>query len=55
MKTYLILLIIVLSPNLYAQEIKVEIFSSFSISIQQLPEYVVVTSKNTKLNKGIDY
>lgn len=51
-KTNLLLLIVtVLSFNLSAQELKVK--NSF-INIQQLPEYIVVTSENTKLLGGID-
>lgn len=42
--------VLVLSSNLSAQELKVD---TSSINIQQLPEYVIVTSENTKLIGGI--
>lgn len=52
-KTSLVLLmILVLKLNLSAQELKVE--TSSSVNIEQLPEYLIITSENTKLLGGID-
>ena len=44
--------IILLSTNVKAQELKVETTSY--VNINELPEYVVVTSENTKLIGGIN-
>lgn len=54
MKTILtsLVAIILLSTNVKAQELKVENMSS--VNINELPEYVVVTSENTKLIGGIN-
>lgn len=54
MKTVLtsLIVIILLSTNVTAQELKVEAVSS--VSINELPEYIVVTSENTKLIGGIN-
>ncbi|MEP1486992.1 MAG: hypothetical protein ABJK28_01035 [Algibacter sp.] len=57
MKTILTILtslivLMVLSTNVNAQELKVEAISS--VNINELPEYVVVTSENTKLIGGIN-
>ncbi|SHG20683.1 hypothetical protein [Flagellimonas flava] len=45
-------LLVVWSASVTAQELKVEAVSS--VSIDELPEYVVVTSENTKLIGGIN-
>ena len=51
-RTNLLLLIVtILSFNLTAQELKVE--TSSSVNIKNLPEYVIITSENTKLLGGI--
>ncbi len=47
-----LILVIFMSANLSAQELKVESLSS--VNINELPEYVVVTSENTKLLGGIN-
>ncbi len=48
----LLLIVFALSLNLSAQELKVE--TSSSTNIEQLPEYVIITSENTKLLGGIN-
>lgn len=54
MKTILTSLVVLLlmSTNVNAQELKVESVSA--VNINELPEYVVVTSENTKLLGGIN-
>ncbi|MCF6308300.1 MAG: hypothetical protein L3J09_10110 [Flavobacteriaceae bacterium] len=54
MKKQIIILLLLVSGFTYvnAQELKVE--SSSSVNIEQLPEYVVITSENTKLLGGIN-
>ena len=53
MKTNVLLVIIlILSSGLGAQELTSETRSS--VNVEQLPEYIVVTSENTKLLGGID-
>lgn len=47
-----LLLLVAISANVQAQELKVE--STSSVNINDLPEYVVVTSENTKLIGGIN-
>lgn len=47
-----LLLLVAMSGNLKAQELKVEEMSS--VNINELPEYLVVTSENTKLIGGIN-
>jgi hypothetical protein len=48
----LLMMITVLSLNLSAQELKAE--TSSAVNIEQLPEYIVITSENTKLLGGIN-
>jgi len=52
MKKYLVLLFAFLTISLSAQELKV--VTSSAVNIQNLPEYVVITSENTKLLGGIN-
>jgi len=52
LKTKLFLLITFVTLNIAAQELKV--VNSSSVNIEQLPEYVVITSENTKLLGGIN-
>lgn len=47
-----LLLVVLMSGSLNAQELKVEAVSS--VNIDELPEYLVVTSENTKLIGGIN-
>lgn len=47
-----LIVLILLSSNAIAQELKVE--ETSYVNINQLPEYVVVTSENTKLIGGIN-
>lgn len=51
-KISLLLLVTLVTINITAQELKV--ISSSSVNIEQLPEYIVVTSENTKLIGGIN-
>lgn len=51
-KNVLLVLILILSSSLGAQELTLE--SRSSVNAEQLPEYIVVTSENTKLLGGID-
>ncbi len=52
MKKYIVTLVILLTISLSAQELKV--VTSSAVNIQNLPEYVVITSENTKLLGGIN-
>lgn len=47
-------LIVLLCLNINAQELSVTKTESSSVSIKDLPEYVIVTSENTKLLGGIN-
>ncbi len=51
-KALLLLLLTLITINLAAQKSKV--IETFRTNIKQLPEYVVVTSENTKVLGGID-
>ncbi len=51
-KTNLFILVALVTMSLTAQ--KLEVSNSSSVNIDQLPEYIVVTSENTKLIGGID-
>jgi len=52
MKKHIALLITLLTISLSAQELKV--IESSTVNINELPEYVVITSENTKLFGGIN-
>ena len=47
-----LVVLLIMSTNVSAQELKVESVSA--VNINDLPEYVVVTSENTKLIGGIN-
>ncbi len=51
-KTNILALVALISMSVTAQEL--EVVSASSVNIEQLPEYIVVTSENTKLIGGID-
>ncbi|MBT3207974.1 MAG: hypothetical protein HN704_09705, partial [Bacteroidetes bacterium] len=48
----IILLMLTLTAKLFSQELSV--VDSSSVKIEELPEYVVITSENTKLFGGIN-